>query len=1028
MTPSNKPKGSLFSISLGDKRTLESMLNVHMEKQRAAFLNGRVNIGWGESELEVRLQNVNMSKEYASSCFLKSGMRKMGSSKSEVSVYSDGVRMVRNPDTGAEIWEQKVQNGRAVFLVPKNTRMPKAKIVLATETPIPAQRVRLERARRRDALLRRKATTKFRMAGISGGTLVAEVHLSSVESSREGSRPSTSVEVEIEFSFLAFDRNALKKSAAELCGAVRTVYDALFSGKRESARPGESAPSTEESPKKHGFLSWSSLLSRDDGTSALLREIRSEPKPHSLSKKDVLDIFSARTKGSDQRRLVGYAVTNKLDGMKVRLVLERGRRPRLAVGRGEIRRIDSAGPWKHGNCVLDCEAYRNRLWCFDVGLAHGSTRIQERGLLDRLAVAREVSSLVNAEVSRNLEVWNVEVKTFFSEGTVYENLEKSRVCVARQRSGDDGLDNDGFIFAKLAGVYKEVQWKWKPPYMQTIDMRVRKMPSGLYDLLVATSKDHAPLVYRGARTTGVAISRWQWRRVGLSEEEAGSGQIVEFSFRVSTGWEPLVWRSDKQKANYITTAQNVWDNVVNPLGERELVEMLRGLCMLSWRQFNNRKKTEVLRDFMAGGERVLDVGIGRGGDLGKFMRAGAKEIFGIDPSQENLQELRRRMQSLSARSPLKTFYLDSVKMAQGDGADLDAVASLLGRGGEHSVDLVTSMFSLTFFFDSLQSVKALVSAIDYALKPGGYFVGVTMDGTATHQLLEETAEGQKNCALEPMCITKRYRESSPLVGRTVVVDIEEEGTMVKEQTEWLVYESVLQDMLSQRGIDLMMWQPFVRPALLKRGSAELDLLGNDARRIASLQSSFAFRKSGGSEFAPPPIASPSARRLGLGSVPRNVVSGMAGATAKAAHVLGNLDSQKNWGLWSGVLRVSQLAIRASRIYFALEVSGVLEVGELARPAGGMDAPSVAMEFGRGTLRASVGSRVAASLQKKAAAGFFMNPRTVQITNFRITSEFVWYIEQAFLEARQRTVMRVVGELERGTIGPEEHRAILGAVL
>jgi len=1035
-----KQRSGLFSVSVTDRRRLEVMLSMHMEKQKAAARAGAGSRAWGESELEVRLQGVSLSAEFAARCFLQSGMRLVGAARSEVSVYDSGVRMVRNPDTGAEIWEEKKQNGLHVMLVPKDLRqyskMPRAKIVLATETPLSSQRVRLEMVRRKKVLERHKTTKKFSVDVSHKGAeraLYAEIHLSSVNTS---GRRESATEVEIEFSFLAFDQGAPRRAVGELCSAVRAVYDALFANAmRARLDPAAGGDRTlDVDVKKHGFLSWTEPVSGSRELDALLRAVRGEPKPYSLAKSDLRDVFvGQQSPRQGRKRLVAYAVTNKLDGMKVRLVLMRGEKPRLVVGRAKTRVVTAANAWKHEACVLDCEAYRDRLWCFDVALVDGTTRIQKHNLTARLAKMEAVAALVNAEVSRSLDVWRVTVKTFFSAGSVYENLQKSRACVARQRSGSGGsagLDNDGFIFVQTSGGYMDRQWKWKPPYMQTIDMRVEKTPSGLYDLLVAFPDKNGHMDYKGSNTSGIAISRWQWDRIGLRSDEAGKGQIVEFSYKVSTGWEPLVWRSDKRKANFFITARSVWDNILEPLGERELVELLRVLCEVTWRQFHNKKKMDALLAFLSGGETVLDIGIGRGGDIGKFMRAGAKKVFGIDPNEANLAELEKRMAGLSGKSPLKAFFETSVKVRLGDGGDVADVGALMGGAdAAHSADVVTSMFSLTFFFDTLEGIHALVSVVDWALKPGGYFMGVTMDGSAIQTLLEGTDAGQTNCSLAPLCIEKRYGGADPLVGRTVVVNVEERGTMVEEQTEWLVYESVLTELFAAKDIELVMWEPFLDRT--RRGPVaemEMDLLGKDARNIVAVQSSFAFRKRGGGPPLFPELVSPSAGRLGLGSVQPNWMSDMTAPIVKAVGVIRALGEQQNWGLWSGVLRVSQLAVKATRIYFVLEVAGVMSLPDLAKPAQGMDATAVAVEFGKGSLDAAVRLRVAAQLRTQAQNGYYMSPEAAENTNSKMTRGFVWCIEQAFLEARDRAAARVAKELETGTLSAAEQQAIVAAVL
>jgi ubiquitin C-terminal hydrolase len=53
------------------------------------------------------------------------------------------------------------------------------------------------------------------------------------------------------------------------------------------------------------------------------------------------------------------------------------------------------------------------------------------------------------------------------------------------------------------------------------------------------------------------------------------------------------------------------------------------------------------------------------------------------------------------------------------------------------IDIISSFFSLSFFFFTEEDLNGLVDTISYALTDGGYFIGTTIDGERTRKLLEK---------------------------------------------------------------------------------------------------------------------------------------------------------------------------------------------------------------------------------------------------------------------------------------------------
>lgn len=119
------------------------------------------------------------------------------------------------------------------------------------------------------------------------------------------------------------------------------------------------------------------------------------------------------------------------------------------------------------------------------------------------------------------------------------------------------------------------------------------------------------------------------------------------------------------------------------------------------------------------------------------------------------------------------------------------------------VDIISSFFSLSFFFfkdgdGKYTDLDNLVNTIKDNLKPGGYFIGTTIDGESTIKLLDEAKDN------------KFYFEGGTIGYKSVdqiekwdrPIEIILEGTIVETQTESLVNFGLLTQKLREYDIVL----------------------------------------------------------------------------------------------------------------------------------------------------------------------------------------------------------------------------------
>jgi mRNA (guanine-N7-)-methyltransferase len=145
---------------------------------------------------------------------------------------------------------------------------------------------------------------------------------------------------------------------------------------------------------------------------------------------------------------------------------------------------------------------------------------------------------------------------------------------------------------------------------------------------------------------------------------------------------------------------------------------------------------------------VLDLGCGKGGDLGKWQLAPQPvDLYvGLDPANISIEQARGRYDQMRSgrgqrgrRPPPAIFHaefypkdcfgewLGDIDIIQQVGIDANAgpggsiMASRYGGGG---FDIVTSMFAIHYAFETEEKTRQMLSNVAGCLKKGGRFLGV----------------------------------------------------------------------------------------------------------------------------------------------------------------------------------------------------------------------------------------------------------------------------------------------------------------
>ena len=340
----------------------------------------------------------------------------------------------------------------------------------------------------------------------------------------------------------------------------------------------------------------------------------------------------------------------------------------------------------------------------------------------------------------------------------------------------------------------------------------------------------------------------------------GDNSIIEFSFdkgkEAGFCWSPMRLR-DTLKPNDFITANNVWNSIFNPVTTDMILS--GKVPVKASKYFDNKtkrsdKKGKSMNDFhsfikkkllienLGGKKRLLDLGVGKAGDLNHWIEAGCHMVVGVDSVKDNLDNtqdgacnriLSRYSQSNSKQgkeSAIKTL-LDNSLMVWADCSKniIDSSAAnddlskyyldvLYGRipestitnnkiKGFHNVggnfDLVISNFAIHYFFENESSLRNVINNISKSLRPGGKFVCTTLNGQAVFDMLKYTNVSQSSN--NSWRITKKYTQdtfpvSAKSLGYKIEVYVESIGQSIDE---FLVQPDFFEEILNDYGLKLV---------------------------------------------------------------------------------------------------------------------------------------------------------------------------------------------------------------------------------
>ena len=151
------------------------------------------------------------------------------------------------------------------------------------------------------------------------------------------------------------------------------------------------------------------------------------------------------------------------------------------------------------------------------------------------------------------------------------------------------------------------------------------------------------------------------------------------------------------------------------------------------RNYHNEIKSILLSKYssyiQAQDIRLLDLGVGRGGDLHKWNKCDIQRVVGIDINKDFIKDaIKRYRTNKYFQRDYKLYYTTPDKV-------FSEFLNYRKIPNVNSFHIVSCMFAFHYFWETEDKLNKIMKQISEALKDNGYFIGVVPQGEVIQKML-----------------------------------------------------------------------------------------------------------------------------------------------------------------------------------------------------------------------------------------------------------------------------------------------------
>lgn len=496
-----------------------------------------------------------------------------------------------------------------------------------------------------------------------------------------------------------------------------------------------------------------------------------------------------------------YSVTDKADGERYLLYINVYGVFSFVTRKLEFIPLPGLPPRPDfANTVLDGEFVNNTFYAFDALFTQGKD-VRGGTLAKRLDAV--------FEVLMGLRLQFLRMKTFFIEksGKVYEYpgnkltafksvYEASKFVWGHKSQLQYKLD--GLIFTPVDEPYfnKNIL-KWKDDNTIDFYFEVHGSKTKLFLAGMGKNSKYGVIPFDGTNGKGSigGVKNLIFEDQGLSSdlrqgiiETTGNANrpkkgVAEFKFDGGT-FVMIKFRPDKEFPNGVAASNQAWEAIRNPL---TIEQLGRGPLLL--RDYHSEIKSKLIMKY-APGKVVLDLGSGKGEDIGKYSKAGAKRVVGVDLVAVKYNHP-NSMSFYKVNSPIYNVR--------------NLVKNTVGL-----FDIININFAIHYFFENKKLFESLLLNIQKNLKPGGYLIGTTLDGRKVYDWLHK----KQSISTNTVNLVKHYQNNKnsfnklKFLGQKVEVLVKGTKYFNKPIAEYLVNFQKFLEIMDKWGFSLVETKTF----------------------------------------------------------------------------------------------------------------------------------------------------------------------------------------------------------------------------
>ena len=436
--------------------------------------------------------------------------------------------------------------------------------------------------------------------------------------------------------------------------------------------------------------------------------------------------------------------------------------------------------------IFDCELVNDVVYIFDV-VVFNSTPVSSKIFQERYKLLVEFEkSLTSGEFDEELKKL-VYVKKFYKLDVA--NYEMRLIQLYKYNVKNTPYEVDGIIFVESTADYNNtLNLKWKPANELTIDFLALKCAPGKYVLVNGITLQNAERFgitpnkkFRGLIESldndknpnfgkyipvpfynSVIPNIYIVDNVPKMEEEIDM-RVIELSFK-DGDWHFHRIRKDrdielKSRAYYgndYKVAETTLRSIMNPLNFKDLLlpmQLLQNSYFTKQdddyraiKRFNNDVKRELISKYKR--DTVMDLASGRGGDLGKYISAGVKNLIMLEIDNDAIDELLICKYNILPKSThtcnmaiiqmdLNVAYKKNIKTIEQNFVGADAFVDNIPVYNQNSIPVIFCHFAMHYMLKDESSVNNIAAFISYYLQKSGMFIMTIFDSGRVQYLLKD---------------------------------------------------------------------------------------------------------------------------------------------------------------------------------------------------------------------------------------------------------------------------------------------------